>query len=281
MKVERTGSEPILECVVNISLGRRNDQIDALAATVADDLLDVHRDPHHNRSVFTLIGEAAPRTLSSAAIELLDISDHVGVHPRIGVVDVVPFVPLQNATMTDAEHARDRFAAWAAATLNLPCFTYGSHRTLPAIRRHAFGDLAPDFGPDHPHPTAGACAVGARPLLVAYNVWVSPAPIATIRQIATDVRAPDLRTLGLEVGDRFQVSCNLINPRLIGPAEAYDRIAKAASAYGVRAVGAELVGLVPESVCTATDPARWGELDLAADRTIEARLRARAQRNAG
>ncbi|MGH8982184.1 MAG: hypothetical protein ACRDWE_14400, partial [Acidimicrobiales bacterium] len=152
-------------------------------------LLDVHADPDHHRAVFTLAGvpdevEAAARRLARAAVGLLDLTGHDGRHPRIGVLDVVPFVPFvplgtpgsaaarRGGDLADALAARDRFCAWAAEELALPCFRYGpladgSTRTLPDVRRHAWQTLVPDTGPPAPHPTAGASAVGARPVLVA------------------------------------------------------------------------------------------------------------------
>lgn len=258
----------LLECVVNVSEGQRTDLVSALGRAAGDALLDTHVDPHHHRSVLTLVGEDAPRAVARAAVAQLDIGDHAGVHPRIGVVDVVPFVPLgAGATEADALAARDRFAAWIAAELGVPAFLYGPERTLPDVRRHAFADLAPDTGPPEPHPTAGAVAVGARPLLVAWNVYLAEPDLALARKVAAAVRGPHLRALGLAVGDEVQVSMNLIAPDVVGPAEAWDRVA--AHAPPARA---ELVGLVPRSVLDRTPRPRWAQLDLAEDTTIEARL---------
>lgn len=257
---------------MNVSEGRSTEVLDRLATAAGRDLLDVHRDPHHHRAVLTLVGEDAPRAVSRVAVETIDLGHHTGVHPRIGVVDVVPFVPLAGATLDDAIAARDRFAAWAADELAVPCFTYGPERTLPEVRRHAFVDLPPTTGPAAPHPTAGAMAVGARELLVAYNVWLAAADLDTARRVASEIRSPALRTLGLPVGDRVQVSMNLVDPRTLGPAEAYDLVAERTAV-----AGAELVGLVPEAVLAMVPTARWGTLDLAADRTVEARLRRRAE----
>jgi glutamate formiminotransferase len=265
----------VLECVVNISEGRDLAVVAAIAAAAGTDLLDVHSDAHHHRSVLTLVGEDAPRAVATAAVERLDLHGHDGVHPRLGVVDVVPFVALDGAAAADALAARDRFVAWFAATHRVPCFAYGPERTLPEVRRQAFGELAPTTGPAEPHPTAGACAVGARSLLVAYNVWLADADVAASRAIAAVVRRPGLRTLGLQVGTRAQVSMNLVDPERWGPAAAFDLVADAARAAGAAVDGAELVGLVPATVLDAVDPRRWAALDLAEDRTIEARLAAR------
>ncbi|MDP1820229.1 MAG: hypothetical protein Q8K58_10130, partial [Acidimicrobiales bacterium] len=146
----------MLECVINISEGRDEAIVGLIAGAAGDDLLDVHSDPHHHRAVLTLVGEAAPRAVTTTAIELLDLRSHDGVHPRLGVVDVVPFIALAGSSRADALAARDRFAAWLAATHVVPCFLYGPERTLPEVRRGAFEALAPDVGPPAPHPRAGA-----------------------------------------------------------------------------------------------------------------------------
>jgi glutamate formiminotransferase len=259
----------LLECVVNVSEGRDTSILRALAAACGRSLLDLHTDTHHHRSVFTLLGEAAPRALAASAVERLTLQDHDGVHPRIGVVDVVPFVALAGSTDADARAARDSFGTWAADTLGLPCFFYGPERTLPEVRRGAWHGLSPDRGPDRPHPTAGAVAVGARPVLVAYNLWLARPDLARAKAVAAAVRSPAVRALGLAVGDEVQVSCNLVAPADVGPADIYDQVA-----LQVPVARAELVGLVPAAVLEHTPRARWAELDVAADRTIEARLAA-------
>jgi glutamate formiminotransferase len=260
-----------LECVVNVSAGADPGEVRSIAAAAGDDLLDVHSDPHHNRSVLTLVGEDAPRRVARAAVDLLDLRRHSGVHPRFGVVDVVPFVPLDDATLDDAVAARDRFLAWMAGELGVPGFAYGPERPLPDVRRRAFRDLDPDAGPARPHQTAGAVAVGARDVLVAWNLWLTEPDLERARQVAAVVRGPHLRALGLHVGERVQVSINLVAPHEVGPAEAWDAVAA-----HVAPAGAELVGLVPASVLDRTDPERWSQLDLDRERTIEARLRRRA-----
>jgi glutamate formiminotransferase / 5-formyltetrahydrofolate cyclo-ligase len=263
----------VLECVVNISEGVSVAGLDALAAVCGDDLLDLHHDPHHHRSVFTLAGTAAARALAAEAVRRIDLAAHRGVHPRLGVVDVVPFVPLAGSTMDDALVARGEFARWASATLGVPCFLYGPERTLPQIRRDAWRSLAPDVGPREPHPTAGASCVGAREVLVAYNVWLAERDVATAAAVARAVRGPHLRALGLAVGHRAQVSMNLVAPMELGPADAFDLVAGLAPV-----AGAELVGLLPQSCLAAIPRDRWAQLDLAEERTIEARLAARAAR---
>lgn len=257
----------MLECVVNVSEGRDRTVLDLLADSVGADLLDLHSDPHHHRSVFTLVGTDAPRRLTRVATKMLDLRDHDGAHPRLGAVDVVPFVPLEGATMDDAVRARDEFARWAAEELGVPCFLYGSERTLPEVRRRAWRDLAPDTGASA-HPTAGAICVGAREVLVAYNVWLEGADLVRAREVASLVRGPHLRALGLPVGDRVQVSMNLVAPDRMGPDAARDAVAAHTTV-----AGCELVGLVPEAVLGNIPRSRWAELDLREESTIEYRLR--------
>jgi glutamate formiminotransferase len=280
---------PSAECVINISEGRDRAVIAAIAGAGGDGLLDLHRDADHHRSVLTLGGpldevEAAARLVAKAAVDAIDLRSHTGVHPRLGAVDVVPFVAL-DAVASDgagwhrALTARDGFAAWAGSALGLPCFLYGPERSLPDIRRHAFGTLAPDTGPSTPHPTAGACAVGVRPVLVAYNVWITGESrgqgsdvLSVARRLATSLRGTGVRSLGLPVPDGAQVSCNLTDAAATSIAELYDAVATGAAAQGCSVARAELVGLLPEIALLSAPRARWQELDLAEDRTIEYRM---------
>ncbi len=276
----------LLECVANVSEGRDEGVLAALAAGAGDALLDLHRDPDHHRAVLTLGGPPelvteAARALAGAAVSRLDLRAHAGAHPRLGVLDVVPFVPFEPGApvvhdLAGAVAARDAFARWLGDALGVPSFLYGplpggAGRTLPEVRRDAFTALAPDFGPTTADPRTGATAVGARPLLVAYNVWVDSADVA--RRVAPLVRRPALRALGLAVGERAQVSCNLVEPEVLGPACAYDLVAGLVREQGGTVEGAELVGLLPESVLADVPVARWPELGLSAAATIEARLR--------
>lgn len=275
----------MLECVVNLSEGRSADALSRLTGAAGAALLDVHVDPHHHRCVLTLAGpavEQSARSVTTEALRVLNLATHSGVHPRLGVVDVVPFVPLGGSTMADAVAARDRFARWVGDALRLPCFVYGpdvspsatsgtaaetagAGRTLPDIRRLAFTSLAPDHGPPVPHATAGAVCAGARPVLVAYNLWLD-ADMDVARSAARAVRGERVRALGFDVGGRAQVSLNLIDPQRFGPADAYDAVARLAPV-----AGAELVGLIPAAVLDSVPAARWTDLDLSPERTIEAR----------
>jgi len=257
----------VIECVINISQGHDQSVIDALSHAVGNDLLDVHSDPHHNRSVFTVVGLDAPRRLVERASQLIDVTVHSGVHPRLGAIDVVPFVPLTGSTMTDAINARNEFAQWASEQLGIPCFLYGPERSLPTIRRDAWKTLLP-FTPDMaPHPTAGAICVGARTPLIAYNLWLKDVTLEDTKKIAAAVRTDTMRTLGLQVGTFTQVSMNLIEPAITGPLDAYRAVAAHVEIHA-----AELVGLVPEHTLITTPKDKWEALDLSEDRTIEWRL---------
>jgi glutamate formiminotransferase / 5-formyltetrahydrofolate cyclo-ligase len=276
----------IFECVANVSEGRNEALLADLSARAGDALLDLHRDPDHHRAVFTLAGPAdlvseSARALATAAVDRLDLRAHDGAHPRLGVLDVVPFVPYRPGgpavrDLTPALKLRDGFARWLGDALGVPSFLYGplpdgGARTLPEVRRQAFEELAPDFGPPTADPRTGATAVGARRVLVAYNVWVNPVGVA--RTVAPLVRRPELRALGLAMGERAQVSCNLVEPDLVGPAQAYDLIGRLVREHGGTVEGAELVGLLPDAVLAAVPAARWPELGLSAGKTVEARLR--------
>jgi len=272
-----------MACVVNISEGRDRHTVDAVAAAGGRCVLDVHSDGDHHRTVLTLAGddvEEAVRAVAARTVELVDLRRHRGVHPRLGALDVVPFTPLDSGGspvagpggLDGAVAARDRFAAWAGEALSLPCFLYGPERTLPEVRAGAFVDFDPDTGPARPHPTAGACAVGARFPLVAYNVWLATADLAVARSIAAAIRGPGVRALGLSTGGMTQVSCNLVDPLAVGPTLVYDEVDRRAGAAGVAVNRAELVGLVPAAVAEAVPRERWEQIDVDLDRTLEARL---------
>lgn len=260
----------MLECVINISEGRDVGVLHTLGVRCTSALLDAHIDPDHNRTVFTLAGpEVIPATqaLIRAAVESLDISRHHGVHPRIGIVDVVPFVALEGSTVQDAIDARNELGRWAADSLGIPVFLYGEERTLPDIRKHAFASLAPDLGPTTPHPTAGGIALGHRKPLVAYNIWLSEQDKNKAQDIARGMRSHTVRALALRVGNTKQVSLNLLDPIRFGPKEAFSYVDQLA-----RIDRTELVGLMPEAALERISPEYWEVLDLDTDRTIENRL---------
>ena len=249
-----------------------------LADAAGAALLDLHSDVHHNRSVFTLAGPDvldSVEQLTRAASARLDLRRHQGVHPRIGVIDVVPFTPIEvpigpGMDLSEALQARRQFAEFAAGELGLPCFFYGPERTLPEVRRRAFLDLEPDLGPSTPDPAMGAVCVGARPPLVAYNLVLEENDLGRAKSIAAAIRSSQVRALGLRVGESVQVSCNLIEPWNFGPAQCYDDVAGLA-----RIRSAELVGLISEQLLAAIPQSRYRQLDVDRGRTIEARLRQR------
>ena len=274
----------MLECVVNVSEGLDPQVIRLLSSAAGADLLGCHVDPHHHRSVLTLVGTDSPRRVATAAVDHIDLGRHRGAHPRLGAIDVVPFVALDGSTPADAALAADEFARWLSDEHGVPCFRYHARSpSLPEVRRNAFHGRGPDTGPGSPHSTAGACAVGDRGALVAFNAWLTSPDPASARRAAARVRAETterfghqvVRTLGMSVGGRAQLSMNLIKPEVFGPADAADAAERAAPVARY-----ELVGLVPATVLTAVPPHRWSRLDLGWSCTIEARLAARSRRGA-
>lgn len=260
-----------LECVINISEGISLEAIDKLARSCQGSLLDIHADKFHNRSVFTLFGNQLNndvRQLTQSAIEWLDITHHQGVHPRIGVVDVVPFCPLGSATMQDAIIARDEYANWLWDELSVPSFLYGTERTLPEIRKLIRdGDFKnPDVGHGPGHSTAGFCAVGARLPLVAYNLTLNTT-FDKLRAIAREIRCASVRSLALIVNNQCQLSLNLIEPELIGPLQIVRNVK---NTFDITST--ELVGLIPESVLESYTPSELIECGIEATSTIEYRV---------
>jgi len=270
----------VFECVVNISEGRDLAVVQRLALAAGASLRDRHSDAFHNRSVFTLINPAEElvrdtRRLIDAALDQIDLEQHAGVHPRLGVVDVVPFVALAPDFLASAVRLRDVMEQWIATTHEVPVFLYGplldGDRTLPYVRANAFHTLAPDFGPVHADTHRGAVVVGARDVLVAWNLWLTSVTIDQARVLARLVRGPGVRALGLQVGDSVQVSCNLIDVALATPSQVYDLVRAHLEPGGV-IERAELVGLIPRSLLAVEDRARWAQLGLSEDATIESRL---------
>ena len=289
----RTPTLPgVLEAVVNISEGRERRRLSAIGAVAGRALLDVHSDHDHHRSVFTIAApdpgstEAAARRLVDVACEDLDLRDHTGVHPRLGVVDVVPFVALTPTPPDIAVAAAHAFGDWMARVHHVPVFFYGAAssgaRTLPEIRRDAFGPLEPDRGPAVPDPRLGATAVGARPPLVAVNVELDTDDLALARRIARETRERDggllgVRALGFPLASRgtVQVSMNLVDLERTGIERACSEVRDRARTLGAHAVAVELVGLLPEAeLARCSDSFRnWAGIGPAD--TVEGRARAR------
>jgi len=267
----------VLEAVPNVSEGRDASAIEEIGRAFATRaaLLDVHSDEDHHRSVFTLAGEDGALVESllagtARALELVDLRTHDGVHPRVGVVDVVPLVPLVPQDLDAAKRAALAVAAGIGGELGLPVFLYGE---LGGGKRPAFfrrgglrelrvrleaGELEPDAGPREIDPRAGAVLVGARTLLVAYNVELATDHVGVARAIAAAVREsgggmPGVQAIGLHLprSGRVQVSMNLLDLERSPLHEVVERVTQEAAARGVRVEGGELVGLVPERVLAA------------------------------
>ena len=254
----------LVQCVPNFSAGRDPAAIAAIVGAAQQTpgvrLADWSADPDHNRLVVTLVGppepiKAAALAAAAAAIAAIDLRAHTGVHPRLGAIDVLPFVPLSGITLADcAALAADAGAALAAAHA-LPVFFYEAaspqNHTLPFVRKSAFGTLSPDLGPSAPHPTAGAVVVGARGPLVAYNVSLASADITIARAVARELRdlpdLPGIRALGLRLPSRrlTQVSMNLTRPADTPLFAVFAYIDRRARALGTTALESEVIGALP------------------------------------
>jgi len=269
-------SSPLLECVPNVSEARRPEALRALETAVTDVpgvlLLDRHSDADHNRTVLTLAGSALAlrdgvRALYRWAEEWVDLRRHQGVHPRIGAVDVVPFVPLAGATMAMAIEAAMLAGNAIAQEFGVPVYFYEEaarrpeRRLLADIRRGQFEGLpekmalpawAPDLGPPRPHPRLGASVVGARFFLLAVNARLGSSDVEVARAIARAVREssgglPGVRALGLLLQSRgcAQVSMNLVDYRKTSLLDLLQRVDAEARARGTEVTATELVGLAP------------------------------------
>jgi glutamate formiminotransferase / formiminotetrahydrofolate cyclodeaminase len=269
----------LVECVPNFSEGRRPEVVaairDAIASVEGVSVLDVSSDPSHNRSVMTFV---APVDIAvdaafagiRAASERIDLCQHSGEHPRIGATDVVPFIPLEGSTMEDCIALARRLGERVGSELQIPVYLYERAATTPTrenladVRRGEFEGLreelgknparAPDFGPSKIHPTCGAIAIGARPFLVAYNVYLGPASNLQIaKSVAKAVRGSSggfkyVKGLGLEVDGQAQVSMNLVDTEKTPLHTAFDFVKMRAEAEGAQVTWSEIVGLVPEKV---------------------------------
>ena len=269
----------LVECVPNFSEGRRPEVVtairDAIAAVDGVSVLDVSSDASHNRSVITFIApvesavDAAYAGIKTAA-QHIDLCQHSGEHPRIGATDVVPFIPLEGATMEDCIALARALGERVGRELQIPVYLYERAATTPTrenladVRRGEFEGLRdelgknparkPDFGPDRIHPTCGATAIGARPFLVAYNVYLGPASNLQIaKNVAKAVRGSSggfryVKGLGLEVDGQAQVSMNLVDTEKTPLHNAFDFVKMRAEAEGANVTWSEIVGLVPERV---------------------------------
>ena len=293
----------LIEAVPNVSEGRRPEVIETLATAIAGspgvDLLDTSSDTAHNRTVFTLVGEgAAVKTavlaLYTVSVELIDLRCHVGEHPRIGAVDVVPLVPLDPVDMPVCVSVAIELGAAVAERFDIPVYLYENaarlknRRPLETIRRGEFEGLTekmrdetwhPDFGQASPHPSAGASAIGARPILIAYNVNLETNDLTIARHIARTVRASDgglaaVKAIGVRTNQPglVQVSINLVDYERTPLHQVLDAVQREADLLGIGVRDSKIVGLVPAAALLATATYRLQLKDLTLDRVLECRL---------
>lgn len=293
----------IMECVPNFSEGRDKAKVeqiaDAFRGKEGVKLLDYSSDADHNRSVITAIGE--PEALKAAvidavgrAVELIDLTQHSGQHPRMGAVDVVPFIPIRNVTMEEAITLSKEVAKAVGEQFQLPVFLYeksatSTHReNLATVRKGEFEGLqekmllpewVPDFGPHTPHPTAGAVAVGARMPLVAYNVNLGTADLEIATAIAKKVRFVGgglryCKAMGVTLEERgiTQVSMNLTDYTKTAIYRAHELVRIEAQRYGVPVVGAEVIGLVPMEALVDAAAYYLGLENFSMSQVLEAKL---------
>ncbi|MDE3180336.1 MAG: glutamate formimidoyltransferase [Acidobacteriota bacterium] len=293
-----------VECVPNFSEGRDEAKVQAIVEAVLDGkevaVLDSTMDPDHNRSVITLAGspvgarDAALRAIGRA-VELIDLTHHSGVHPRIGAADVVPFVPLEGSSLNECAALAKFVASEAWVRYELPTYLYGyaaqrpDRRNLETIRRGQFEGLReevkenpnrlPDFGVNSLHPSAGATAVGARNFLIAFNINLKTTDAEKARSIARKVRASggglaEVKALGLFLPSRnlAQVSLNLADFRTTSLGAAFDAVEREAQVCGEEILESELVGLIPQAALDGAPLRRMRIRGFNPDMILENRL---------
>ncbi len=266
------------ECVPNFSEGRDGAKVERIASAAREvagvTVLDTERNADHNRAVITLVGDGdalldAVFRMMKVATATIDLTQHHGEHPRMGATDVVPFVPLGNATMAEAVRLAERLGERVARELEIPVYLYAKAARRPEradlakVREGQFEGIreaigkdparAPDFGPARVHPTAGVVAIGARPILIAYNVLLTTPDVAIAKKIAKAVRArdgglPEVKALGFEIAERqrAQVSMNLTDYHVTPVHRAFEAVRRGAQQNGVEVEESEVVGLLPE-----------------------------------
>jgi glutamate formiminotransferase len=298
-----TRARVLIESIPNVSEGRRQAITDELADVIRQTprvrLLDRSSDRSHNRTVYTLVGDAASLQAASlalvaSAVARIDLRQHQGVHPRIGAVDVMPFAPLADAAMSDCVALARKLGELVANRFGLPVFLYEEaalrleRRRLEHIRRGEFEGLSakladpewmPDYGPPVPHPTAGAIAIGARQVLIAFNVELATDRLDIARRVATHVRErtgglPAVKALGLPLVERgtVQVSMNLTDYRVTPPRVAFTAVEHEATRLGVSVVRSELVGLLPQAALIGTTATALKLDGFRDDQILEVRL---------
>ena len=296
---------PIIESIPNVSEGRRPEVVEAIASAIRAvpgvRLLDYSSDASHNRSVFTLAGDGAPLkaailAMYEQALAHIDLRTHQGEHPRLGAVDVVPFVPIDGVTMAQCvELARD-VAGEVASRFGVPIYLYEDASNDPArknledIRRGEFEGLAakmaakgwaPDFGPSAPHASAGASVVGARMPLIAYNINLNTDRLDVAKKIAAAIRHSSggyrfVKAAGFELKDRgiVQVSMNLTNYEKTPIFRVFETVRREAERYGVSILESEIVGLVPAAALNAAAEFYLQIAGFKPDQVLENKLRA-------
>ena len=293
----------IMECVPNFSEGRDLQKIDKIVAPFRGKqgvkLLDYSNDEDHNRLVVTVVGEPEPLRDAvleaiGVAVELIDLNHHQGQHPRMGAVDVVPFIPIRNVTMEEAVALSKEVGKEVAKRYNLPVFLYeksasAPHReNLAAVRKGEFEGMAekikqpewhPDFGLAERHPTAGTVAIGARMPLVAYNINLNTPSLEIAHDIAKKIRfiGGGLRyckAMGVELKDRgiTQVSINMTDYTRTALYRAFELVRVEARRYGVSIVGSEIIGLVPMEALIETASYYLGLENFSMEQVLEARM---------
>lgn len=273
---------PIIECIPNVSEGRRPDVVEAIAAAIRAvpgvRLLDYSSDASHNRSVFTFAGDAGPvktavLAIYEHALQSIDLRQHSGEHPRLGAVDVVPFVPIEGVTMEACVALAKDVGREVGERFGVPVYLYEeasgnpARRNLEDIRRGEFEGLAakmasagwaPDFGPATPHAAAGASVIGARMPLIAYNINLNTDRVDVARKIAAAIRHSSggfrfVKAAGFELKDRgiVQVSMNLTNYEKTPIFRVFETVKREAERYGVSVLESEIVGLIPAAALNA------------------------------
>ena len=254
----------LVQCVPNFSEGRNPETMAAIVAAVQATpgvrLADWSGDADHHRMVVTFVGppdavREAALAAAAVAVAQIDLRDHHGVHPRLGALDVLPFVPLSKITLADCAALAHEAGQELAARHGLPVFLYEAAaieaNSLPFVRKEAFRTLAPDFGPPTLHPTAGAAVVGARNPLIAYNIVLATSDLAAAKTIARELRVlphlPGIRALGLRLESRSltQVSMNLTRPQETPLLPIFQYVQSRARALGTSVVESEVIGAMP------------------------------------
>jgi len=297
----------LIECVPNFSEGRRPEVVEQIVTAIGQidgvTVLDHSRDETHNRSVVTFAGNAEPVVKAAMAavgraLELIDMEQHTGAHPRIGAVDVIPFVPLGTTRIGECVDVARRFGEQIATRFELPVYLYGEaalrpeRRRLANVRRGQYEalkeelgvnpDRAPDYGPCRLHPRGGAVAVGARKPLIAFNINLRTDDLATATRIATAIREssggmPGVQAMGVLLANpgmprMAQVSTNLVDWERTGIAELVREVRRLAREAGTDVDHCELIGLAPTAALLAVTADALGLRDFSADQALELRL---------